>query len=330
MSTSFLKIFFLSAVTSLAVAKTGKPEIIPIFELGKVEVSGRKNYEKDVKYYREPNAIVTKSGALVVVAGQHDKIAKNDRAHQDGLCRISRDNGKTWTKTDVLADIEKNSVLPTCLVYDAEVDRIIFIYNIIYNSPELKEKRGCQQFVRFSDDDGKSWSEPKEISDQMKRKGAIHVFGGSNGIQLTKGKYKGRLLVPGGYGGPVMFYSDDHGETWKISQSAGKGRKEATACELPNGDVAMFARQSGYGVKMAVSKDGGVSWGKQNAILPDVWSSNNNGSLTYRTKSGKKILLYSGPLGPENDRFRLRPASLTAKSLDQGRVSSIGAGSESD
>lgn len=303
-----------------AIRDSGKVEIIPIFELGEVEVAGRSRYEKDIKYYREPNAIVTKNGTLVVMCGSHNKVAKNDRAHQDLLCRTSKNCGKTWSKTNVVADYDMNSVLPTCLVYDEEKNRIIALINIIYNAPDSTEKRGCQQFVLFSHDEGQTWSEPKEVSGQMKNKGAIHVFGGGNGIQVKKGRHKGRLLVPGGYGGPVMFYSDDHGDTWEISESAGSGRKEATACELSNGDIAMFSRKSDYGIQMAVSRDGGESWKPQEQILPDVWASNNNGSLTLHSKKGETCILFSGPLGPENaGQYALAEQ---AKSLKRGTADS--------
>jgi len=71
---------------------------------------------------------------------------------------------------------------------------------------------------------------------------------------------------------------------------------------------------------MAVSRDGGESWKPQENILPDVWASNNNGSLTLRSKKDGDFILFSGPLGPENaNKYALAEQ---AKALKRGTADS--------
>ena len=64
---------------------------------------------------REPNAVITEKGTLVVVFGPHDQDARNDRAYQDLICRTSNDQGKTWNDARVIMDKGMESLLPTTL-----------------------------------------------------------------------------------------------------------------------------------------------------------------------------------------------------------------------
>ena len=81
--------------------KAHEAEIIKVMDLDGLTVAGKPGVEKQYKYLREPNAVVTKDGTLIVVAGPHHVRGKNDRAHQDALCRTSKDGGdasrsRTW------------------------------------------------------------------------------------------------------------------------------------------------------------------------------------------------------------------------------------------
>ena len=90
--------FFLLISSTLAMARdvtaNGAPKIIKVIDLDGLKVAGKPGVEKNYKYLREPNAVVTKDGTLIVVAGPHHVRGKNDRAHQDALCRTSKDGGK--------------------------------------------------------------------------------------------------------------------------------------------------------------------------------------------------------------------------------------------
>jgi len=52
-------------------------------------------------------------------------------------------------------------------------------------------------FKLYSDDDGKTWSGAEEITHDVKLDNwTWYATGPCNGIQVRKGSYKGRLIVP--------------------------------------------------------------------------------------------------------------------------------------
>lgn len=272
--------------------------IVTIASMQDLTIKGESELEKQYKYLREPNAIVTKKGTLLVAFGPHHVRGKNDRAHQDILLRRSSDSGKSWSEITLITDYGMESVLPTVLVYDEEKDRSLLVYNIIFNDPDQKDrKKLCQQFVISSDDEGETWSKPQEILPEV---GGICVFGGGNGFQVKHGPNKGRLIIPGGVGGKVKyFYSDDHGKTWETGAFKNKGRKEGTGCETADGTLILYHRSSGFNTLENRSKDGGKTWSESRKVCPSLWSSCNNSALSIQHK-GQNLILLGGPVGPEN------------------------------
>lgn len=301
-------------------SKTESIEITTICKIGETQIVNA----DDSRYtgLREPNAIITSKGTLVVVFGPHDMDAKNDRAHQDIICRTSSDNGKTWSHAYRIMDKGMESILPTALIYDEEENKIFLLVNIIFNDPERNDSYGvktsCEHFVLSSTDEGKTWSEPQPI---LTDEPGITVFGGGNGIQLKSGNYKGRLLVPGGVGprgaNQGIFISDDHGITWSfVSRENMLGNTEATCCEIDNGEIIFSWRKqkSSFGPEIAFSNDGGNTIGASTQTLPDIWAGCNNSllSINYNKKSA---ILYAGPLGPKNaSKYELEKQATEVKS----------------
>lgn len=291
--------------------------VTTIASMHNLSVSDHPNITKQYKYLREPNAIVTKKGTLLVAFGPHHIKAKNDRAHQDILLKRSTDNGKTWSETTLIADAGMDSVLPTTLIYDAEHDRSLLIYNIIHNDPDRTEPKKCRQFQIHSNDEGKTWSKPHEILPEI---GAICVFGGGNGFQIKTGRNKGRLIIPGGSGGKIKyFYSDDHGSTWKTGSFPNRGRREGTGCETTDGTLLIYHRGSGFGILENRSTDSGKSWSETRKVCHELWSQCNNSAISV-THQGKNLIIIAGPIGPENaDKLALENE---AKKLKRGKEDS--------
>ncbi|NQG97388.1 exo-alpha-sialidase [Streptococcus suis] len=114
-------------------------------------------------------------------------------------------------------------------------------------------------------------------------------IGPGTGIVLHTGPHKRRLIVPA-YGinytatlnsqSALVLYSDDHGATWKSGQTFNDNRTlangtvihsetmnnwgeigtEATVVQLSNGDIKMFMRGQAKKLRVAISKDGGLTW----------------------------------------------------------------------
>jgi sialidase-1 len=316
----------LFGIALLAQTKSAENSDKPVFTtICKIGVTKIDNAD-DSRYTgcREPNAVVTDKGTLVVVFGPHDQDAKNDRAHQDLICRTSQDNGSTWSPARRIMDYDMESLLPTSLIYDSETSKLILLVNVIFNAPERNDRLGvntaCEHYILFSDDEGESWSKPEPI---LEDEPGICVFGGGNGIQLQHGKHAGRLLVPGGVGpnGSVqgVFYSDDHGRSWQFANNGRIGNTEATACELPDGTILFHWREqkSQFGIQTCTSNDAGITIGEPSMALPDVWAGCNN-SLLSVDFGEKHAVIFAGPLGSEDSRQTARSNGGAIISLDNG------------
>ena len=169
------------------------------------------------------------------------------------------------------------------------------IYLAYEQAPEdcLFQHRSSHLLMITSDDEGATWSEPIDITAQVKADWMCFLgTGPGNAIQLTGPEHAGRILVPvyysheaGGTGflSCAAIYSDDGGATWTLGASPNDGREvlgavvssrdladeraslyESVLVEGADGAVHVWARnQHPTGrVAHAVSHDGGVTWGE--------------------------------------------------------------------
>jgi sialidase-1 len=156
-----------------------------------------------------------------------------------------------------------------------------------------------------SDDQGQTWSKPRDITAGTKRPTEVTsvASGPGVGIQLRRGKNKARILAPfnqGPYGTWCVYaaISDDGGETWrygKIAPQNGLGRaNEVQMVELADGSILLNARTEGGHRcrKMAVSRDGGETWSPL-ADVPELPDPKCMGS----------IVRYSDPLDGQRSRL---------------------------
>ena len=189
------------------------------------------------------------------------------------------------------------------------------IYLAHEQAPEdcLFQHRGSHLLMLTSDDDGATWSEPIDITAQVKADWMCFLgTGPGNAIQLTAPEHAGRILAPVYYsheaGGTAYLscaaiYSDDGGATWTLGASPNDGREvlgavvhsrdladeraslyESVLVEGADGAVHVWARNqhpSGR-VAHAVSHDGGVTWGEvdYDEQLPEIFSQPNAIAIT--------------------------------------------------
>lgn len=185
-----------------------------------------------------------------------------------------------------------------------------------------------------SDDDGKTWSDPVDITPQVKDDWCLFFGTGPGvGIQLHTGDYDGRLVVPiytansnvGGSQSSAVIYSDDHGATWELGDSpqtvrgydratmtSGGILTESQAVQLNNGNVLLFMRNNFSGrVQMATSSDGGATWDSIEATeLTDVYC-----QLTvihYTKLNGEEYVLLCNPSGPGRTNGRMHLGQVQA------------------
>jgi sialidase-1 len=234
--------------------------------------------------YRIPALTVTKMGTLLAFAEarRHDA---SDHGNIDTVVKRSEDGGKSWGPEMVVADDGDNTMGNPCPVVDQDSGRIWL--HLSWNGhkpPSGGYKPGFGKdsrrgFVTYSDDDGKSWATPKEITQQVKKENwSWYATGPGGGIQLTRGKHKGRLIIPATHNAhspktgrtqhSFIVYSDDHGKTWNIGEPTVAGHNESMAVELENGNVMLNSRLHGGATHsqnhrgVSISGDGGKTFGR--------------------------------------------------------------------
>ncbi len=227
---------------------------------------------KDIGYIncRIPGIVVTTKGTLLAYC-EARKGKGGDWDPIEILLRRSTDAGRTWAEEPrkIAGDGKQTFNNPVAIV-DSKDGVIHFLYCIEY----------ARCFYMRSDDDGKSFSEPVEITaafEPFKKDYAWDVIatGPTHGIQLMNG----RLLVPVwlSTGGKkhhpsvvATIYSDDHGKTWKHGDIAVTSTadvpdpNETVAVELLDGKVMLNSRnESTKSRRVTVtSADGATGWSK--------------------------------------------------------------------
>ena len=183
-------------------------------------------------------------------------------------------------------------------------------------------------WMSYSDDDGKTWSAPKDITYGI-RKDWMHFLGTGpgTGIALHSGPHKGRLVIPAyttnnvsylsGSQSSRVIYSDDHGETWHAGEAVNDNRPvgnqtihsstmnnpgaqntESTVVQLNNGDLKLFMRGLTGDLQVATSKDGGATWEKEIKRYPEVKDAYVQMSAIHTMHDGKEYIVLSNAGGP--------------------------------
>ena len=185
--------------------------------------------------------------------------------------------------------------------------------NIFYSAAELKCYKTTYLWMRYSDDNGKTWSHPTILSEQVKNeKESFLGVGPGRGIVINhNGKERILFCVydnNGLFKDPIFenasaIYTDDNGATWhrsnKIKIKAGiQKTSEAQLVSIDSGDyktLRMYARNLSNYIAYADSTDGGETWTTFRADKALEGTKNCMVSLidTTRKIDGKQMLLCS-------------------------------------
>jgi len=283
--------------------------------------------------YRIPALIVTKKGT--VLAFCEARASRSDRGRIDTVLRRSTDGGKTWGPLQVVWTDGENTCGNPCPVIDRASGTILLLstWNLATDSEGAiiagKSKDTRRPFVCRSTDEGKTWSTPVDISAACRLKQwGWYATGPGVGIQLTRGKHKGRLVIPANhsdrgykdhsYGSHVLL-SDDAGKTWRRSGVIRPGCNESQVAELSDGSLMMNMRSyAPHGLRsISVSTDGGATWPRATQDKALIESTCQASFLRYSFASPgrKSVLLFSNPATK-----RGRHHMTVRASFDEGRT----------
>ena len=228
--------------------------------------------------FRIPAIVTTTQGTLLAFAEGRKK-GCSDTGDIDLVMKRSEDHGRTWSSLKVIWDDGMNVCGNPAPVVDQSTGTIHLLST--WNLGEDHEREIIDSksndtrrvFLISSTNEGLTWSEPQEITSSVKQdQWTWYATGPCHGIQLRQGAQKGRLLIPCDHieAGSLKYYShtifsDDHGLSWKLGGTTPQDQvNECTVAELPDGRVMLNMRnydRSQKSRKIAISKDGGITWG---------------------------------------------------------------------
>ena len=186
-------------------------------------------------------------------------------------------------------------------------ENILVQQSVYYTDAELHCYYTSYIWLRYSDDNGKTWSDPVNLSYFIKnsKEKFLGVCPGRGIVTTVNGKERIIFAVYDNYGARhnvSTIYSDDNGLTWhrgeetKIRPGIIK-TNESQIVELNNGVLRMFSRNSSNYVSFADSTDGGVTWSRFSADTDLLSKGSCMSSFinTSRTINGRKVVLGAYP-----------------------------------
>lgn len=233
------------------------------------------------KFYRIPGLARTRKGTLLAVYDIRYNHSGDLPANIDVGVSRSSDGGRTWSDVEIAMDDAKidpslgatKGVGDPAILVDEKTGRVwvaalwshkhsIWGSKSGDNSPEA-----CGQLVlACSDDDGRTWSKPVNITEQTKNKDWRILFNGpGSGICMKDGTlvFAAQYWDEKGVPWSTIVYSRDQGKTWHCGTGVNQQTTEAQVIELKDGSIMINARCNWGGSRIVgVTKDLGKTWEK--------------------------------------------------------------------
>ncbi|HAH44488.1 sialidase family protein [Gimesia sp.] len=293
--------------------------------------------------FRIPALLSTPRGTLLAFA-EGRKHNLKDSGDIDLVLKRSEDQGKTWSDLAVIWNDAENTCGNPCPVVDQTTGRIWLPLTWNHgkdHANQIRDQSGHDTrrvFMSYSDDDGLTWKRPYEVTESTKKpEWTWYATGPGNGIQLTRGKYKGRLVIPCDHNvtlqGSVIrrahaIFSDDHGKSWKVSEPIGEKTNECAVVELADGRLLMNMR-SYHGKNrraIAFSEDGGATWSDvtldQALIEPVCQASLIRARFPAAEKPGQ--ILFSNPASQKREKMVVRLSEDDGRTWKTSRLVTAG------
>ena len=306
--------------------------------------------------YRIPGMVTTNEGTLIAVYDNRYNNSKDLQEDIDVGMSRSTDGGQTWEPMKVIMDMGEwggnperlNGIGDPAVLYDhttgtiwvaalwisgfSETDMLWWA-----SKPGMKPTETGQFVLAKSTDDGLTWSEPINITEQIKDPTWQLFFQGPGaGITLDDGtlvfpaQFKadiGEKALDGGQytAHSTIIYSKDGGETWHVGTGAKPNTTEAQVVQLADGSLMLNMRDDlnrrvkdeTNGRAVAVTSDLGKTWTihpSSNSALqePNCMASIIASDVNLNGQK-QQILFFSNP----NDKDARINMTIKA-SLDQG------------
>jgi BNR repeat-like domain/Concanavalin A-like lectin/glucanases superfamily len=282
--------------------------------------------------YRIPAVVRAADGSLLAFAEGRVASASDD-GDIDLVMKRSTDGGRTWGPVQVVIDDGANKFGNPVPILDRDTGRIVLnttrtggsvsSEDVLCGRASAEDTR--RSFVNHSDDNGLTWSEPVEITADVKLDNWRHFVGGPcHGIQLRHGPHAGRMVIPGNHSiappddsdlecgdgrlfGGHSLYSDDGGATWHLGgidtpTTGVVNPNETSATELADGTVYFSTRDQGGQSPgrraYTTSSDGGASFDAPYRAVDDINTTQIQGSVLKLVHDRRRRVVFSAPAHP--------------------------------
>ena len=339
-------------LTHTRVFENHESEAARLASLGPDGKSFKKRHDGKVTY-RIPAMAVTTNGTIIAMGNGRTGTAGDGCEYCTIVARRSTDSGKTWEPEITVREIPFRSIFTGSAIVDPTTGEIISFCRQwpmrerakkLYT--DLKSDDAYEGFgILRSKDDGKTWTFEPLTFKPGKLLTSADPSGSDTGFMISKGKYKGRLIVPARsvttaknmeklceknhlrmtwydkskdgtpqmYGCNTVVYSDDHGKTWTVGGITRSGTGEACLAELSDGTLYLNSRIPGGFRVAAISRDGGDNWTDFSDTPIECPNSGVAASIITVPKQvhGRRFLLCATPTGNQfgwsmlRDRARL-------------------------
>lgn len=272
-----------------------------------------------------PSLIVAPGGTLLAFC-EARKTSRADASPTDMVLRRSTDGGRSWGPLQsVLAGAGAEAIMNSCPAIDRGSVLLLCI-----NAHKTQHGRHRHILLR-SDDDGASWSAPRDLTESV----GDDTFIPGPGVGLRT--RAGRLVVPGyfadyapdrtriaSYSGVV--FSDDAGLSWRAGRRVDYPMSnESQAVELADGSLLLNYRiqkdLDHPGCRgLSLSHDGGETW-QPPTLAPALNEARCQAGLIRWAPpdGGPARLLFSNPNAHPGPHGHARTRMTLRLSLDEGR-----------
>ncbi len=321
------------------------PEEKPFPDGLRTGVALRQLGDDNVDTYRIPGLTTTKNGTLLAVYDVRRESSRDLQGDIDIGLNRSTDGGVTWEPLRIVLDKgtwgglpqKFNGVSDACILVDERNNDIyvagLWMYGVLDKNgnwieglsetstewehqwrnkgsqPGFGEKQTSQFLITKSTDDGKTWSEPVNITRMCKKEDWwLWAPAPGHGITLTDGTLvfptQGRDSTGKSFSN--ITWSKD-GVTWKTTNPAFSNTTENMVVELSDGSLMINARHnenrnnlsSSNGRAVAVTRNLGETWTvhptSRNTLIEPTCMASIHKHVYTESGNRKSVLVFSNP-----------------------------------